>query len=294
MTLIVTVATGLTLLQDSGRKGLEHLGVPAAGPWHHDRYRQLAHLLDQPAPTVLEIIHGTVHLTATEPTLIAATGPATLRSNTMTVTTGMTYLLDEADTLIITHVGPGPAYVSAHGLSTAHILGSASTDTLSQLGPAPVTAGLYLPITPTRHNPGRFINRPERQDSLLRYIPGPHVGHDVAGTWTVRSSARTGTRLTSSRTFNTSNGTLPSLPTLPGTIQLPPDGQPIILGPDSGVTGGYRVAGVIISTDLPRLACLQAGQNISLVPVSVDTATALHDTASATIRRSVTSIDRLL
>ncbi len=45
-------------------------------------------------------------------------------------------------------------------------------------------------------------------------------------------------------------GELPSEPTVPGAVQLPADGQPILLGPDSGTTGGYPVLGVVFDEDL--------------------------------------------
>jgi allophanate hydrolase subunit 2 len=50
-----------------------------------------------------------------------------------------------------------------------------------------------------------------------------------------------------------------------GTIQLPPDGRPIILGPDHQTTGGYRVVGVVISADLPALGQLAPGMRLRLV-----------------------------
>ena len=72
------------------------------------------------------------------------------------------------------------------------------------------------------------------------------------------------------------SGTLPSLPVLPGTIQIPAGGQPIVLGPDSGVTGGYPVAGVVVTVDLPRVAQLAAGDAVQFQAIDVNTATQLH------------------
>ncbi len=50
-----------------------------------------------------------------------------------------------------------------------------------------------------------------------------------------------------------------------GAIQLPPDGRPIILGPDHQTTGGYTVVGVVISADLPILGQLRPGSPVRLV-----------------------------
>ena len=59
-------------------------------------------------------------------------------------------------------------------------------------------------------------------------------------------------------------GELPSEPTLPGAIQVPPDGQPIVLGPDAPVTGGYPVIAVVREADLDRLAQLRPGDRVAL------------------------------
>ena len=56
---------------------------------------------------------------------------------------------------------------------------------------------------------------------------------------------------------------LPSEPTLPGAVQVPPDGQPIVLGPDAPVTGGYPVIAVVCSVDLDLLAQLRPGERVS-------------------------------
>jgi allophanate hydrolase subunit 2 len=53
---------------------------------------------------------------------------------------------------------------------------------------------------------------------------------------------------------------------------MPPSGEPIILGPDSGVTGGYPTVGAVITADLPRVAGLHAGSSIVFAPCTVEEA----------------------
>jgi allophanate hydrolase subunit 2 len=89
---------------------------------------------------------------------------------------------------------------------------------------------------------------------------------------TVKSVARSGIRLTSEEELPSSSATLASLPVMPGVVQLPPSGEPIILGPDSGVTGGYPILGVVIEADLPILARLKPNQRVSLVSVEPEDA----------------------
>jgi len=58
------------------------------------------------------------------------------------------------------------------------------------------------------------------------------------------------------------DGELPPEPTLPGAIQVPPDGRPIVLGPDAPVTGGYPVIAVLGNGELDRLAQLRPGAEV--------------------------------
>jgi antagonist of KipI len=69
---------------------------------------------------------------------------------------------------------------------------------------------------------------------------------------------------------------LVSQPVVPGTIQIPPDGQPIVLQADSQTVGGYPVAAYVISADLPLLAQLQTGQKIIFRQVSDEEARAAN------------------
>lgn len=61
----------------------------------------------------------------------------------------------------------------------------------------------------------------------------------------------------------------PSELQLPGTIQVPPEGKPVILGPDGPTIGGYPRIGVVIRADLDRLATLSPGIPIQLRQVEI-------------------------
>lgn len=103
-------------------------------------------------------------------------------------------------------------------------------------------------------------------------VPGPHVALP-AGTWTVVEASRIGIRLRPLRSpVAGATGTLPSLGVVPGTIQVLPAGDCMVLGPDSGTMGGYPVAGVVCTADLDRLAALMPGDGLDLAPVAVDLA----------------------
>jgi antagonist of KipI len=87
-----------------------------------------------------------------------------------------------------------------------------------------------------------------------------------------------GVRLTGASLARTINRDLASSPVAPGTIQVPPDGQPIVLLADAQTIGGYPQIGHVISVDLPVVAQLRPGDTVQFDPVSLETA---HDLAAA-------------
>lgn len=59
---------------------------------------------------------------------------------------------------------------------------------------------------------------------------------------------------------------------MPGTIQLPPSGLPILLGPDGPTLGGYPSLGVVCAADLPRMGQLRPGKSVRFEPISMEEA----------------------
>ena len=57
---------------------------------------------------------------------------------------------------------------------------------------------------------------------------------------------------------------VPSEGTTRGAVQVPPNGQPVILGPDHPVTGGYPVVGVLVDSDTDVVTQLRPGQPLRL------------------------------
>lgn len=67
---------------------------------------------------------------------------------------------------------------------------------------------------------------------------------------------------------------LPSEPAVPGAIQIPPGGQPIVLGPDGPTIGGYPKVGVVIDADLDRVGRLRPGDTVRFQAVGLEEARA--------------------
>lgn len=168
------------------------------------------------------------------------------------------------------------AYVAIRGgLGSAPVVGSRSTDTLSGLGPAPLRAGDTLaradtavatPIPPDDLHPW---SPPGDAVLEIALAPGPRqdwvtdAADLYAREWTVSAAAdRVGIRLDGQPLERARHDELPSEGMLPGAIQVPPDGRPVILGPDGPVTGGYPVVAVIADAARDLLAQARPGTRI--------------------------------
>ena len=77
---------------------------------------------------------------------------------------------------------------------------------------------------------------------------------------------------------------------VPGTIQLPPDGQPVILMADAQTIGGYPQLAHVICVDLPLVAQVRPGDQLRFVEVDLEEAHRLaltRDRAMAILREGL-------
>ena len=82
-----------------------------------------------------------------------------------------------------------------------------------------------------------------------------------------------------------------SAPVAPGTIQLPPDGQPIVLLADAQTVGGYPRLGYLIAADLPRMAQLRAGDTVRVEQVEAAEAERLRRQRQCELARALIAVD---
>ncbi len=158
------------------------------------------------------------------------------------------------------------------------MLGSRSTDTLSGLGPAPLAAGDRLPIGALAgEEPVVDVAavRAPAPDPVLRVLPGPRRSWLAAAAWTALTtqpwtvaadSDRVGLRLLGPRLERAREDELPSEGLVPGAVQVPPDGAPVLFLADHPVTGGYPVLAVVTSADLAAAAQLRPGDPLRFRP----------------------------
>lgn len=123
---------------------------------------------------------------------------------------------------------------------------------------------------------GRWARPLVRPAGRLRIVRGPHIDQLpasalaglLAGRFTVGRGDRQGIRL-AGPPIDAGATSLVSQPMRPGAIQLPPDGQPIILLADHQTVGGYAVPAVVVGADLPRLGQLGPGDEVGFEEVSL-------------------------
>ncbi|MGI9177796.1 MAG: 5-oxoprolinase subunit PxpB [Pirellulales bacterium] len=132
---------------------------------------------------------------------------------------------------------------------------------------------------------------------VLRLIPGEHAEGLGEAIWsaTLRVSSRSdrmGMRLEAAplRPAGTATAAMASIAVFPGTVQVPPDGNPIVLLADAQTIGGYPVVGQVIAADLPRAAQLRPGDTVRWQKTSLDEAHAAlreREARIATVRESL-------
>jgi biotin-dependent carboxylase-like uncharacterized protein len=158
------------------------------------------------------------------------------------------------------------------GIAVDPVLGSMSADTLSGIGPAPLSVGDVLPLGNSRGEECRTVAG--IAPGPLRLGLGPrHDRFEPAALdailnepFTVSpTSNRIGLRLTGPLLGWATHTELRSEGIATGSVQVPPNGQPIVMLADHPTTGGYPVIGVIDSGSLALAAQLRPGTEISFV-----------------------------
>lgn len=255
-----------TSVQDRGRVGYAALGVGRSG-WVCEEHawavnRAVGNIASAP---VIETVGGLI-LRANTPCVIAATGwvaPRAMR-------------VDDIVEIGTRRDGLWSYVAVAGGISGTAMLGSLSEDTLAGLCPLPVvTGGCYGIGDASAVAASDIVAPPRRAVDRLHVHPGPQSARFVSAsaqlasaTLTVVASSRVGIRLGGADLGSVTWAQMPSQPLIPGAIQIPPDGQPIVMGPDHPSTGGYPVIGVLGRDELSNLADRPPGVQVQMRPAA--------------------------
>lgn len=268
--MIEVISTGPSAcFQDLGRPGFEHLGVSRGGAADLGAHRLANRLVgNAESAATIEFTLGGLAVRLHAAATIALTGA---RCPGAPWSTALTWPAGRELRLGVPGAGLRSYLAVRGGFSVAPVLGSRSTDTLAGLGPEPLRAGDRLRTgTDARTDPADEALLRSTSTRPLKVILGPREDwfEDPAALlhtrWQVRAdSNRIGIRLEGPPLARYRIGELPSEATLPGAIQVPPDGRPILLFRDAPVTGGYPVIAVLHSSELDRLAQLRPGELLS-------------------------------
>lgn len=263
----------LTTVQDRGRPGFAHLGVPRSGALDQAALRAANRLVGNSTDAAgLETTLTGCALRALGTQVVAVTGAfASIDVDGRPMPWGARLVVPHGTLLTI-----GPALhgvrcvlAVAGGIQLPTVLGSRSRDTLSALGPDPLRIGDRVPAESGRPPPAEDAEVSFQPAShRIRMIPGPHRGwcdpERLASSWDVAAdSDRVGIRLDGTPLDRTPGEVTPFAMVL-GAVQVPPSGLPVVLLADHATTGGYPVVAVIAPEDLDSCAQWRPGDRVTL------------------------------
>ncbi|MHB1987219.1 MAG: 5-oxoprolinase subunit B/C family protein [Acidimicrobiales bacterium] len=285
----------LLVVVDLGRVGAGSLGVPRAGAantcWLQIANRAVGNSDGVPA---LEL-SGTARFRAERDLMIAVAGDAELVVDGDTRPPRTVNSVGAGQEIMIgARPRAGRVLVAiGGGLVTPCYFESGSSDPVSGLPPGPLRAGDRLEVGARPARARLRFELPDKGSPVrLRAIDGPDPAEagTLGGTWVVDvQSDRTGVRLRPAGAQPLAGaGAVASHAVVPGAIQLPPSGQPIILGADSGPVGGYPVPATVITADLWRVGALCPGDLVEIDLVSLASAKVAREQLQQLINKSTT------
>lgn len=316
-TLEIVSPGALATIQDLGRVGWRRFGVPRAGVLDPALLRIANALVGQAegAAAIEFFVAGPTLKAVDLPLQLGFAGdfPVTLQrvsGECRQLDAWRSVTLQPGETLRIG--SPRTArggIVAVRGLDVPAVLGSAATYTRARLGglggralaAGDKLAAAALPLHDGAPPPDRHLPRPPAADrSPIRVVPGPQADHFdaaamaafFAAEYRVSADAdRMGVRLQGTALVHNARGAeIVTDATVPGSVQVPGNGQPIVLLADGQTAGGYPKIATVISADLPRLALAPVGSSLRFALVTVAQAETLAREREADLRRLLATI----
>ena len=263
---------GLALVQDMGRPGHMHEGVPPGGALVPESLVSAQRAVGNRAGMAGLECYGRLELRVRGRAAWVSLGAEAFR-----VEDGQSIMVPPPEYGVVRYVAVDG------GLAVPEVLGGRGTLPVARLGGLQgrsVRSGDVLPIGPEggrRERPGAL---PEPGPEV-RVVLGPDLGRFDAGAtellleshFTVSPlSDRVGMRLLGAALPQADGGVGTSGPQARGALQVPSSGEVIVLGPDHPTLGGYPVLAVVIRADWGRLASRRPGADVRFVAVGVDEA----------------------
>ncbi|MEV0640602.1 biotin-dependent carboxyltransferase family protein [Streptomyces sp. NPDC050619] len=281
--LCVVRAGALTTVQDLGRPGYAHLGVPRSGALDGPAAALVNRLVgNRPEAAVLETtLNGCAVRPRSTVTVAVGGAPCPVTLDGRPVAWGAPVRVPAGALLDVGAALSGVrGYVAVSGgIAVEPVLGSRSTDLLSGLGPPPLTDGAVLPLGSPESPHARVDVAPQPAppaELVLHVTLGPRddwftpeaVRAFTSRTYRVSSASnRIGLRTEGPALKRARSGELPSEGMVLGAVQVPPDGRPVVFLADHPTTGGYPVIAVVRPADLSAVAQAVPGTPVRFVAV---------------------------
>ncbi|QLH71717.1 biotin-dependent carboxyltransferase family protein [Rhodopseudomonas palustris] len=301
MTKLVIDAVGpATSVQDAGRHGAQRYGLPPSGAMDRLSLAAANVLVGNsafaaaielgPLGAKLSVRDGVVRLALT-----GAERPAALDGQPLAFNESFTLAEGQILTLGVARGGVFSYLGIEGGVGGEPMFGSLAVNARAGLGspyPRPLQAGDAIAVKSAAPSVERRLDLPEQQDTPIRVVLGPQddefgaaVETFLTGEWTISATSdRMGYRLDGPQISHLHGHNIVSDGTVDGSIQVPGSGQPIVLMPDRGTSGGYPKIATVISADLGRLAQRQPGRPFRFQAVSVEEAQDAYRTMAKLIR----------
>ena len=299
------------VVQDGGRRAVAGVGVPGAGPADPVSFDLANRLVGNDADAgAVEVTGGDASLRCLMDCHVGVVGAAPdVRVDTTTEDHDRLLPLRAGQRLHIgrLHGGCRTYLAVAGGVLGPVWFGSAATDELTGLGAGALRvgsvlhAGRWAPPLGDHLAAGSATVLDSATPVALRVLPGPHaecfapdaLAQLAAAVFEVQSASnRVGMRLRATESVSTAwcaavGGALDSQGVVTGAVQVPPDGDPVILLPDHATLGGYPVLGVVAGVDHGRLGQCAPGTRVQFVPIDHDTADAAWPVTTRELARAV-------
>jgi len=278
---IVVVRPGVgTTVQDLGRTGLAHLGVTRSGAVDHRSHDLVNRLVGNAADAATIETSGGLSFRTTHAVTVVLGGASCLaevRHGPPLGHLAPVSLPARAEVLLSRPFGGARTYVAVRGgLHAEVVLGSRSRDTLGGIGPS-IASGTEIEVGPDPGSPMVVdaAAQPEPNDTIeIVASPRRHLFTDdawrslVTQAFTVTVVDRIGVRL-AGPPLDVIAGAVRERPPeglVEGAIQVPADGQPIVMLADHPVTGGYPVIAVASWRSIPDVAQAVPGATLRFRP----------------------------
>jgi biotin-dependent carboxylase-like uncharacterized protein len=282
VTTLEILRTGpLALIQDLGRVGLAHLGVTRSGAADRRSHTLANRLVANPDDrATIEVTFGGFSAQVRGGDVDIAVTGADTNPTVNRKTFGTNSVRHVRDGEVISLGAPCAGlrtYLGVRGgIDVTPVLGSRSYDVMSAIGPLPLQPGDVLPVGEHTDEYPALDQAPVAAigEHLVEVmvVPGPRddwlVDPDalVHTIWMASDrSDRVGMRLDGRPLrYRWPDRQLPSEGVTRGAIQAPPNGLPVILGPDHPITGRYPVVGVVTDEDIDKMAQVRPGQYVRM------------------------------